>query len=292
MRASILLAIILILSWAAPSHAQTAIPVKSYGQELVDRLLAKNPDLLVVAMHVATPALPGYPIVASNIGRYGKPADDDDMRVVNTGRANLEPSHDQKRFEVELPMRDVTGKTIGALGLVFKYKPGDDRRALEKKGTAIRDALQRRVISPATLVEPHPLVATATTRTHAQKIVDALYEKHQDLIVIALHMNMPGDEGNIIVASTFGRIGKKADDDDMHVIDTGEVKSAVYGDGKRWGVAMPMYDVTGKTIGAVNVGYAFHEGDDEKVLLRKAAQIRDELKALSKSVAELAALDP
>lgn len=281
-----------IASIASTASAQMVSSGKTYGQELVDQTIAQHPELLVVAMHVSTPTLPGYPIVASNIGRYGKLADKDDLRVITTEKPNLETSPDQKRYEVQLVMRDVSGKNLGALGLVFKYRPGDDRAALEKTGIAIRDGLQRRVISAATLLEPHPLISSATTKTHAQKIVDAVYEAHKDLIVIAMHVDLPKDGGNVILASTFGRIGKKGDDDDLRVIRTGEVKSAVYAEGKRWGVAMPMYDVTGKTIGAVNFGYAFKAGDDESVLLAKATAIRDELKTLSTSAGDLAELDP
>jgi 2',3'-cyclic-nucleotide 2'-phosphodiesterase (5'-nucleotidase family) len=276
----------------APLHAQTVLPVKSYGQELVDQVVAKYPELLVIVMHVSTPTLPNYPIIASNIGRYGKVADEDDMRVVNTEKPNLEPSRDQKRFEVEVVMRDITGTNIGALGLVFPYKPGDDKAGLERKGNAIRDALARRVIAAAALTEPHPLDATATTKTHAQKLVERLYARHPDLNVIALHVDMPKDQGNIILASTFGRIGKKADSDDMNVIKTGEVRTGVYGDGKRFGIELPMYDATGKTIGALSVGYAYKKNDDEKAMVAKAIVVRDELKALTTSVAELVELDP
>src|SRR5215813_11654769 len=118
-----------------PGYAQ--IPVKSYGQELVDRVVAKTPGLLVVAMHASSAG--GYPIVASNIGRYGKPADEDDMRVINTEKTNLEVAHGGTRFEVELVLRDLTGSNIGALGLVFRYKAGDSKDALAKKAIEIRD---------------------------------------------------------------------------------------------------------------------------------------------------------
>ena len=139
---------------ALPGNAQ--IPVKSYAQELVDQLLARTPDLLVVAVHASAPNASGYPIVASNIGRYGKPADEDDMRVINTEKSNLEVAHGGTRFEVELVLRDVTGGNIGALGLVFSYKTGDSKSALEKKAIQIRDGLAKRILDAASLVEPIP----------------------------------------------------------------------------------------------------------------------------------------
>src|SRR6202158_908505 len=127
---------------AFPLHAQ--LPVKSYGQELVDQVVARNPGLLVIVLHVSPPNVPNYPIIASNIGRIGKLADDDDMRVITTEKTNLEIAHGGKRFEVELVLRDVAGTNLGALGLVFPYRNGDDRKALEKKATGIRDWLAQR----------------------------------------------------------------------------------------------------------------------------------------------------
>src|SRR5258708_23796255 len=108
------------LAFSAAAHAQ--IPVKIYAQELVDRVVAQNPDLLVVAMHVTPPKTTENVIIASNIGRIGKPGDEDDMRVINTGKPNLEVAHGGHRYEVELVLRDVAGETLGALGLVWPYK--------------------------------------------------------------------------------------------------------------------------------------------------------------------------
>src|SRR5437016_7351403 len=124
------------LALALPLRAQQ-LPVKGYGQELVDQVMAKERGLLVVVMHVSPPGDANYPIIASNIGRIGKVADDDDMRVVTTGRTNLEVAHSGTRFEVELAMRDLRGANIGALGLVFPYKQGDSKAALEKRAVGI-----------------------------------------------------------------------------------------------------------------------------------------------------------
>src|SRR5436305_7132334 len=132
------LAIILLVAAFA---ARAQIPVKIYAQELIDRTVAANPDLLVAVMHVTPPKGTQNVIVGSNIGRIGKVGDEDDMRVINTGVSNLEVAHGGHRFEVELVLRDAAGETIGAIGLVWPYKAGQDKAALEKKANAIRDGL-------------------------------------------------------------------------------------------------------------------------------------------------------
>src|SRR5258706_13933572 len=100
--------LLVALAFSAAAHAQ--IPVKIYAQELADRIVAQNPDLLVVAMHVTPPKTTQNVIIASNIGRIGKPGDEDDMRVVNTGNPNLEGSHAGQPYEVEIVLREVAGE--------------------------------------------------------------------------------------------------------------------------------------------------------------------------------------
>jgi hypothetical protein len=275
---------------AFPLHAQ--LPVKSYGQELVDQLGAKNPGLLVIAAHASVPGTSDYPIVASNIGRIGKAADEDDMRLITTEKNNLEVAHNGTRFEVELVLRDCVGTNIGALGLVFPYKTGDDKLALEKTAIGMRDWLASRILDAAALVEHYPYDPLATTKTHAQKLVDDVLSKHTEVIVLAMHVTPPKGKNNIILASNFGRIGKKADDDDMKVISSGEPIAGVHAQGKRYGVELPLRDSANRTIGALSVGFRYRSGDDEKAFLSKAQRLRDELQKSIPSLESLAELDP
>ena len=127
---------------------------KTYAQQLVDEILAKHPEVVILAMHVKSPSDPEYPIIASNIGRIGKKADEDDMRVINTGKPNLEVNEAGNHFEVELTLQDASRKTIGALGVVFNYKPGDDKAAFQKKAEQVRDELRARIPVEKKLFDP------------------------------------------------------------------------------------------------------------------------------------------
>ncbi len=126
----------------------TAAP---FAQKLVDEALAKHPEILLMAIH-ATP--PGHKnvIVASNFGRIGKIGDEDDMRCINTGVSNLEENG--PHFEDELILQDASGKTIGALGVVFNYKPGDDKKALQKIAEQTRDEMKAQLPSSKKLFGP------------------------------------------------------------------------------------------------------------------------------------------
>src|ERR1700756_1292682 len=112
---------------------------KIYAQELLDETLAKHPDVVILAFHVTPPGKTDNVIIASNIGRIGKKADEDDMRVINTGKNNLEVNKAGNHFEVELPILDQAGKTIEAAGVVFNYKRGDNKAQLEETAERIRD---------------------------------------------------------------------------------------------------------------------------------------------------------
>jgi hypothetical protein len=276
------------LTLGLPLHAQ--LPIKSYGQELVDQVVAREPGLLVIVFHASPFGTGDYPIVASNIGRIGKPADEDDMRVITTEKTNLEVAHGGRRFEVELVLRDVTGTDIGALGLVFPFKASDDKDALEKRAVAIRDWLARRILDSASLADHYPYAPLATTKTHAQKLIDEALSRHPDVITLALHVTPPKGKDNIIIASNFGRIGKTADGDDMKAM-SGEPIAGPAAQGKRYSVELALRDAANKTIGALTVG--FHNGgEDRNAFVAKAEALRDDLQKRIPSLESLVELDP
>lgn len=130
--------------------AQTAN--KIYAQKLVDQALAKHPEVIILAMHVTPPDKTDNVIIASNIGRIGKKADEDDLRVIQTGKPNLERNTKGDHFEVELVLQDESGKTIGALGVVFMYKPNNEA-AFQKNAEQLRDELRSQITSLAKLFE-------------------------------------------------------------------------------------------------------------------------------------------
>jgi iron complex outermembrane receptor protein len=124
-----------------------------YAQKLVDEALANHPEVILLAIH-AKPAGHKNVIVASNFGRIGKIGDEDDLRCIRTGKSNLELNSTGKHFEDELILLDNSGKTIGALGVVFNYKPGDDRAALAKLAEQVRDEMKAKLPSEAALFGP------------------------------------------------------------------------------------------------------------------------------------------
>lgn len=137
-----------------PYPFDPAFGPNTYAQKLTERTVAAHPDLLVMMIHATPPRGAHNVIIGSNIGRFGKQADDDDLRVIEKGSTNLEVGGDNDRFETELPLLDRTGKRIGALGLVFALKPDTDKEALHRHGLAIRDEVARAIPDNAALFRP------------------------------------------------------------------------------------------------------------------------------------------
>src|SRR5712692_2144149 len=118
---------LLVFGSAMARICAQAQPAKNYAQSLIDRALARHPEVATLAMHVTPPNSSDNVIIASNFGRIGKKADDDDLAVIKTGQPKAEVGKNGGRFSVELPLQDVSGDTVGALAVAFLYKAGDDK---------------------------------------------------------------------------------------------------------------------------------------------------------------------
>jgi hypothetical protein len=129
---------------------------KIYAQQLVNELMAKHPELVVVGLHATVPGAKTETMIATNLDRVGKVDDDDDIAVSTEHKTILAPNmKDPARFEVQIPLKDTAGNFLGAsCGLVFKYKAGDDEVQLHVKALAIRDWLARKTPDLATLLQP------------------------------------------------------------------------------------------------------------------------------------------
>jgi hypothetical protein len=275
----------MIVAGAANGKASEMI----YAQELVNRTVANHPDIVVIAMHVAASPSGENTVIASNIGGIGKKADADDLKVIKTGVPQLAVNKAGDGFKVELVLQDANYRNIGALGIVFSYRAGADRAALKRRAEAIRDELARHISHRANLLEPAQYDSTIPTQTYAQSLVDDALLKHPKVVILALHVQPDKSANNVIVASNIGRIGKQADEDDLHVIATGEDKLELNETGDRYEVEQALKDISGTTIGAVGVVFAYVKDQDPAPLQAEAKAVRDELAARIPSVAALLA---
>ncbi len=109
------------------------------AQVLADQVIARNPDMLDAIMHVSpTPDAPNIVIAAHLQKANGEASGEDDLGVARTGAPLVEVQKDGVRLGILMQMRDARHHPIGALGLMYPYKPGDDVEAAVRRSFAIR----------------------------------------------------------------------------------------------------------------------------------------------------------
>ena len=280
---------VIACSFACAPHAHSApVAPKTYAQALVERETARHPELLGVAIHVSPPSGSGTVIIASHEpAELGQKSSAQQLQVIATGKPHSTVTGNGTRLVVDVPLQDASSRTLGALSVTFAYQPGADTHALESKALAVRDELRRRISHVRNLLEPAQVDARVTLDSYAQQLLDQALDKHPDIIIMAMHATLPNTHDNVIIASNIGRIGKRADEDDMRVVDTGKPNLEVNETGDRFEAELVFKNAARQNIGALGVVYAYKAGDDRTALQRKAEQVRDELARQVPSVAKL-----
>ena len=149
-------------------RAAETVPDPSWGkavdnhilaQKLVNELMAKNPDLMVIGLHATKPGAKDQTMIATNLDRIGKADDDDDKAVSVEHKIILAPNlTDPNKFEVQVWLKDARGKQLtAAAGFVFKYKAGDSEIVLLTKALALRDELAKKTPTFEALFAPAKL---------------------------------------------------------------------------------------------------------------------------------------
>jgi hypothetical protein len=261
----------------------------NYAQHLVDITVAAHPNVAVLAIHALPVGGKDAGIIASNIGRIGKPADDQDLGVMKTLKTNRAVNKAGDHYEVELPLYDASHRLLGALGTVFHYHAGADKAAMEAEATAIRDGISRRFSHVKNMTEPYRFDMLTPVGNYSQKLVDELFDAHPDLVILCAHTIPQGkpDTAMTISGCTIGRVGKAPDEDDLGVIRTGEERLEINETGDRFEDEMAIHDREGRTIGALGTVYNYKAGDDKMALRAKAHAVLAAFEAQGTSAAKL-----
>ena len=131
-----------------------------------------------------------------------------------------------------------------------------------------------------------PVSAQPSYMIYAQQLVDMTIAKHPELTVLAMHVTPPNSSENVIIASNIGRIGKKADADDLGVLNTGKARMEVTKTGDI-SVELVMQDVSGKTIGVLGSTFKYKAGEDKSKVREMAEKVKDELRIQTPSLEKL-----
>jgi len=264
----------------APGLASAAaVAPGNYAGELLQEITRANPDLRGAAISAAAPKTDTPVVVASTqTAASGTPADPADRAVMTNGVTSAAIDQKAAHFVVRLPLHDVSGDTVGALTLKYAFLPGMDVNALKQAATKIRDGLQRRVSHAGNLFDAFPYEPDAPPiNIEAQRLVNEFMGEYPRIEILAIHTTPPDSDYNIIAGSNIGRIGKKADNDDMRCVFTGKPNLEINSTGKRFESEMQLHDRTGKVIGALGVVFPYKSGADKQALHTEAEKIRAEM---------------
>jgi hypothetical protein len=109
---------------------------------------------------------------------------------------------------------------------------------------------------------------------YAQKLVDETLARHPDLLVLAFHVVIPGDDLNRVVAiNTIQHpkfLGRPSDDIDTDTAKTSRTVVQVIPATHRMEVRMPLHDQGGKTIATLVTVYNFKDEEEAPELVRRS----------------------
>lgn len=147
-----LLPLLALIATSAAGGAHDPVPYP-HAQEVADAIVARDPELIDVILHVSpTSGAPNVVVAAHLRHANGEASGEDDLGVARTGAPLVEVQKDGARLGILLQLRDSHRRAIGAIGLMWPYRPGDDVEQRLRRSLAIRDALASRIPSLAALV--------------------------------------------------------------------------------------------------------------------------------------------
>ena len=151
-----------------PVHAQTTpAPVeklgkaaenKIYAQQLVNEMMAANPDLLDVGIHAVRPGETDLYIIADAMDIIGRKDKPNNLDMMNRDQTIIEPRSlgQLQRMAVHTPLRNSSGEIIGLVVFSFKRGEGIDKLTAYVRSTTLLAQLARKVTDPAGLFRPTP----------------------------------------------------------------------------------------------------------------------------------------
>ena len=123
---------------------------KTFAQKLVDEFVAQHPQLVRVGLHVTPLNRSQNVIIASNVPeKVGQKSDPEDLQAMQSGKPIV--LKEGEDFDVTLPLHDASGRVIGAIGLTFKPRPGEQEAEAIQHARSLAADLEKQIPSKAKL---------------------------------------------------------------------------------------------------------------------------------------------
>jgi hypothetical protein len=126
---------------------------------------------------------------------------------------------------------------------------------------------------------------------YAQALTDQVLKRHPDVLVIAFHAQIPGEQINRVIAINQAQWGKfqwrPSDDIDTDTAKTQRTVVQVIPATHRMEVHMPLHTKSGETIATFVCVWNFKNEEEAPELMRKSQMIRDEIAPEITGIAQL-----
>ncbi|MDB6169372.1 MAG: hypothetical protein JWM88_2236 [Verrucomicrobia bacterium] len=165
-RATLLMAILALATAQAGAQPAAAAPEKLgkpaenriYAQQLVNEMLAANPDLLDVGLHAIRPGGTDLYIIADGLDIIGRKDAPNNLEMMNRDQTILEPRLLGKtpRMAVHTPLRNSAGDIVGLAVFSFKRGDGMDKLTAYVRSATLLAQLAKKVPDTASLFQPVP----------------------------------------------------------------------------------------------------------------------------------------
>ena len=132
-------------AFAAPQNAGTNL-----AQKLVNEAHAKHPEASEIG--IATIGSKGCTTIASTDKKdIGEKCEAEDSEPIRTGKPHVDK--EGKNFDVTLPLRDQSGKTVGSVGIELPPKSGETQADVVKRVQGIAKEIEAGIPSKASLTQ-------------------------------------------------------------------------------------------------------------------------------------------
>lgn len=121
------------------------------AQKIVDDAHAKHSEAFEI--EIATVGAHGCSTIAStNRNDIGEKCEKDDSEPMHTGKPFVEK--EKSRFDVSLPLHDMSGKLIGSVGIEIAPKAGQTEEVAIQKAQTIAGEIEKGIPSKSSLTQP------------------------------------------------------------------------------------------------------------------------------------------
>ena len=141
--------LIVLATLLLASPAGSKAKERTFGQALVEKTVAKHPELS--GLGLATNTREGrmcVTIADTDATEIGEKCDQDDLAVIRTDKATVE--QDRDGYDVTLPLH-VSGKTIGIISMDFRL--GQPQASVLHTAAAIAEEIEHQIPSETRLFE-------------------------------------------------------------------------------------------------------------------------------------------